>query len=189
MSFAILLVGGQSTRMGQDKSTLTIDNETLLQRALTLLNNSAYDHILISGAIDGHQSIPDLIPECGPLGGIYSSLTYIRDKYSLDNSPVLIIPVDMPMLNAQALEKVTMGVSDAQCCHYANEVFPCVMRASESLYTYLKEAFVESTALGGKRSMKGLMKHLDANIISTDGLSERVFLNVNYPEDWEKING
>lgn len=187
MIYAVLLAGGLSSRMGEDKAQLKLDGLTLLEQSLELLNNCGADRILISGALDGYDCVPDILPECGPIGGLYSCLSFIKEEFGLDDSLMLIIPVDMPMLNIDALAKVLVGASNLKCCHYENEVFPCAMRASNSLFEYLENSFDESTELGGKRSMKGLMKFLDAKKISAEGLPEDIFLNVNRPDEWKKF--
>lgn len=188
MLYSVLLAGGQSSRMGRNKILLKIDNQTLLDRAFNLLQSSGSDRIFISGEIKAYDCVPDILPHCGPLGGIYSILDLIKKENGLDDSPLLIIPVDMPILNVDALARLVVHSVNEDCVHYENEIFPCVLKASESLYDHLSDIFSESTELGGKRSMKGLIKHLKARAISVNDLPDDVFMNVNRPEDWDKVS-
>ena len=186
MFYSILLAGGQSSRMGQDKAKLEIDNESLLIRAIELLKTIGSEKVLLSGFVEGHECIPDLIPKTGPLGGIYSSLSWLKDNTGLDNSLILLIPIDMPLLNEAALLNIVEVAErqEARCCHYQGEVFPCVLRASKEAYNYLHEAFSDNSESSGKRSMKQLMRFLNSQEVSAEEFPEKIFININQPEDW-----
>ena len=105
MFYAAVLAGGKSVRMGQDKSSLVLGNNTLLERAVSLLQHVGAELVLIGGA-PGLNSVPDLLPHCGPPGGLYSLLDHIKHNYGLDGSPLLLIPVDMPLLGVSTLQKL-----------------------------------------------------------------------------------
>ena len=187
MVYALLLAGGKSSRMGENKSTLSFDGKTLLEHSLALLKLSGADHVLISGEVEGHQTIPDLLPECGPLGGLHAAVHTIDDKVGLDGSSLLVIPVDMPMLDSLTLTRLFVSIGAADSCFYEGEVFPCVFILSPQLRDYLDGLFSESTALGGDRSMKALLRAFSARPIDTLGLPENVFFNLNSPEDWSQF--
>ena len=75
----VLLAGGKSRRMGQDKRLLAVGNETLYARGLTVLR-SVFERVVVVVAQDssvvecGMPVLRDLIPECGSLGGLYTGL-------------------------------------------------------------------------------------------------------------------
>ena len=72
--YSLLLAGGKSSRMGQDKRFLVFQGQTLVERSLALLQNTGSDQLLISGELAGYKSIPDLLPDSGPLGGLHAAL-------------------------------------------------------------------------------------------------------------------
>lgn len=93
----VLLAGGKSSRMGQDKATLPILGTTLLEFQLDKARLLGCSDILVSGAhapIDGARIIPDVYPDRGPLGGLHACLLAAR------HPRCVVLGVDMPLLPA-----------------------------------------------------------------------------------------
>lgn len=186
MFYAAVLAGGKSSRMGKDKAELVLGGKTLLERAVALLQEAGAELVLVGGR-KGDRAVPDLLPHCGPPGGLYSLLDHIRLHYGLDGSPLLLIPVDMPLLTVPTLERLLVASSNASCCHFENEIFPCVVKATPDLYTHLRDLFNDGTELGGSRSMHGVFSYLGAKVVDVDGISPDEFRNTNTPEDWQHV--
>ena len=193
--YSLLLAGGKSSRMGQDKRFLVFQGQTLVDRSLALLQNTGSDQLLISGELAGYKSIPDLLPDCGPVGGLHAALHHIELESGLNDKGqdlLLVIPVDMPFLSEQCLKTLLAGVAEADVCYYSGEVFPCVFRLSSRLRSYLDSLFSQSRELGGDRSMKALLRHFSSESLEPDGFSGKVFANLNNPEDldsfWSESN-
>jgi molybdopterin-guanine dinucleotide biosynthesis protein A len=172
--------------MGKDKSQLQIGEVSLLQQGLNLLEVVGSDLILLSGDEGKPLSVPDILPQCGPPGGLYACLEHLSNIGKLDDSPLLIIPVDMPKLDADVITTLLNSMPGQQACHFKGEVFPCVVRASESLRENLQQLFSESHELGGKRSMRAVLEFCNSKQISKALFTEEVFRNINTPEDYEK---
>lgn len=187
MLYSVVLAGGKSSRMGRDKAFLRLHGQSLIDRALSLLEDLGADRILVSGSVEGYDCVPDLLPRCGPPGGLYSTLDFIAREHGLDGSPLLCIPVDMPLLEVEVLARLVVSLCEARAVHYEGEVFPCVFRATVELHAYLRESFREGTELGGKRSMKGLFAYLDSRAIQKGEFPDTLFKNVNYPEEWQEL--
>src|SRR4051794_13778353 len=84
---AAILTGGRATRFGgRDKSALTVEGRTILQRQLDALAG-VVDEVLIVG------SAHDLVPGCGPLGGLHAALSAAR------GDGVFLVACDMPYLS------------------------------------------------------------------------------------------
>jgi len=83
---AAVLAGGKATRFGgRDKSALVVEGRTILARQLDIL----------SQVVDDVQVVrDDLVPDCGPLGGVYTALT--RAHHDL----VFVLACDMPHVTA-----------------------------------------------------------------------------------------
>lgn len=104
ISFAIL-VGGKSSRMGRDKSQMKIDgNMTFLEKLDCELGDifgAADRYISVNDTqnieIKGYETVKDIAPDIGPLGGIFSVLTQTSQDY------VLFVACDMPGLTKEAV--------------------------------------------------------------------------------------
>lgn len=186
MLYAAVLAGGLSSRMGQDKGSLQLHGQTLLERAQQLLKSAGADLVLVSGR-EQSRGVPDLLPQSGPPGALYSLLDHIRQSYGLDGSPLLLIPVDMPLLGEATLHHLLDASINAQCCHYEGEVFPCVLKATPDLYMHLRNLFSEGMHLGGRRSMKAILQYFAAKEIPLPAGAADEFRNVNTPEDWQAV--
>lgn len=184
--YSILLAGGLSSRMGEDKAELPIEGESLLQRGLKLLNATGSELILVSGRDGNPSAVPDIIPHSGPPGGVYSCLEYLLKFNKLDDNPLLLMPVDMPFLNTDVLTALLNAIEGVDACHFEGEVFPCVVRASENLRLHLEKLFTESHELGGKRSMRAVLKFCNSKSIAKNMFAEEVFRNINTPADYSK---
>jgi molybdopterin-guanine dinucleotide biosynthesis protein A len=103
---AAILVGGQAQRFGGvDKSLLTIAGRTVLDRQLEALHGVVDRVFLVDGeatrasARTGIETVFDIRPGCGSLGGIFTALTSAR-------GPVLVVACDMPFLTTAFLVNV-----------------------------------------------------------------------------------
>lgn len=95
---AAILAGGQSRRMGQPKLFLDFRGNTFIAHLLTQLQRQV-NSVMIAGAPDPRQLadlgvaiVPDINPDCGPLGGIASAFTRASRQW------LLITPCDNPVL-------------------------------------------------------------------------------------------
>ena len=75
----IVLAGGQSSRMGQDKAKLTIEDHTLLSRAVNLLQAAGFEDCYVSGNYQGFNCIVDTQSELGPIAGIAACATQLSE--------------------------------------------------------------------------------------------------------------
>ena len=95
----IILAGGQSSRMGTEKGLIQWKGKSLIEHAIGILT-PVCKNILISANNDhfdslGYPVIQDLIPDSGPMGGIFSTLTKSETKYNF------IIPTDTPFVTPE----------------------------------------------------------------------------------------
>ncbi len=96
---AILVAGGKSRRLGQDKRFIEIGGQTLLDRSLTTLKALFPEVIVVvsekswSLDVSGVAMVSDLIPDRGSLGGLYTGLAYAKHPRAF------AIACDMPFLN------------------------------------------------------------------------------------------
>ena len=102
----ILLAGGKSRRMGEDKRHLVVGEQTLLERGLAVLR-STFQDVLVVIAQDSSplgvdaRVVRDLVPDCGSLGGLYSGLMQATTPW------VFVVACDMPFLNQTVIAQFT----------------------------------------------------------------------------------
>jgi molybdenum cofactor guanylyltransferase len=103
MRSAAILAGGRASRFGgQDKSALIVDGRTILARQIAELSRITSDILIVGAAAaqdaasDGASTrrISDLVPGCGPLGGLHAALTEARGE------AVFLVACDMPGIDA-----------------------------------------------------------------------------------------
>jgi molybdopterin-guanine dinucleotide biosynthesis protein A len=95
----IILAGGKSSRMGNDKAFVKYKNKYLIEYAIEALTEECSD-ILISANDDiysqfGFLVIEDIFPDTGPMGGIYSCLKHSSCERNV------VLPCDMPGVSAE----------------------------------------------------------------------------------------
>lgn len=105
----IVLAGGKSLRLGQDKILEIVGSRSLLERAvdqLSFLNSSIIIVAATQQAFPQLNSYPrvqtviDIYPDKGPMGGIYTGLIA---SASYNN---LVVACDMPFLNHTLLDYI-----------------------------------------------------------------------------------
>src|SRR5687767_12289759 len=88
MYSAAILAGGRATRFGgRDKGALVVEGRTIRECQLAMLSEVAGE-ILIIGADQ------DLMPGCGPMGGVHAAVTTAR------HDAVFVMACDMPHVTA-----------------------------------------------------------------------------------------
>jgi molybdopterin-guanine dinucleotide biosynthesis protein A len=102
---AVVLAGGQSRRLGQDKRRLRLWGEggpTLLERTVALVGGLCPDVVVVLNDPEAWPGLPgrhvaDAYADGGALGGIYSGLAAAAEEHAL------VVACDMPLLNERLL--------------------------------------------------------------------------------------
>jgi molybdopterin-guanine dinucleotide biosynthesis protein A len=203
----VVLAGGLSSRMGQDKSQLSRQSLSHKNKAVNpsvrseismldfskqLLVDAGIKNIVISG--DNHQ-IPDCLAQAGPVGGIYSVLAHYPEH--LQPKSLLILPVDLPLMSASALAELRLKgelshkatfFSDAQKkMHH----IPLYLPNNAFLTLFLAKAFHgvkthTSSKNNGKNgpSVRGMLEKIPHQVISSQ--YSKILINTNTPQEWQQ---
>ena len=185
---AIILAGGKSTRMGEDKAFLPFGDRPLLRRVVDELRPHFDDLILVTNHPQQHMDLEDIRlvsdvePGQGPLGGIFTGLLASRGRHNL------VVGCDYPFLNHLLLDylwslrswgdvvvPLTHEALAPICAIYDRRVLPILNEALES----------------GERSVMGLFPRLKVHYVREDELlpydpTLLSFQNVNTPEDYRQ---
>jgi molybdenum cofactor guanylyltransferase len=103
---AVILAGGESRRMGQDKAWIEAAGQPLIARALATLCELSFEEVFVSGRAGTDYSslrcpvLLDREPGCGPIAGIERAL-------EATSAPLLLVlAVDLPSMTASFLRKL-----------------------------------------------------------------------------------
>lgn len=98
----VVLAGGKSQRMGEDKAFLELNGQSFLQGILQLVKGLTKEVMVIANTKEYEAlDIPvyqDVIKDCGPVGGIYTAMKMAKTPY------LLVLSCDIPLLNVAVLE-------------------------------------------------------------------------------------
>ena len=103
---AVILAGGESRRMGQDKAWVEAGGQSLLARAFSTIRDSGIEEISISGRPGTDYSelhcpvLLDREPGCGPVAGIERALEETSAPL------LLVLAVDLPNMTTTLLRRL-----------------------------------------------------------------------------------
>ena len=198
----LVLAGGQSRRMGQDKALMRYKGRTLIDNASLLLQSASCDKVLISRNAPGFLN--DKIEDAGPLSGVHAVLDALSQSDNHNGNPceLLVLPVDMPQMTPELLRiLVSRGREAEKACYVEKRFLPFYLPVTQDTKTLLANYLVEQS----KRRVVGFLEILNAvslkegdlkkiarkdesdnkkrlaNMSNEDGVE---WLNVNTPGDW-----
>jgi molybdopterin-guanine dinucleotide biosynthesis protein A len=176
MIIGLILAGGLSSRMGEDKALLPIDGQTMLERTASALRDMGADLVVVSGSRPG--GIPDRWPEAGPVGGMASAAEVLPD------AELLIVPVDMPRLGQSVLAPL-MSERHLRATRWDGHPLP--MRLT--LDTCVREALAGLMLLTGRdRSVSALQSRIGTTTLPLGELDAGLLANCNTPDEWREVN-
>ncbi len=198
----LVLAGGQSRRMGQDKALMRYQGRTLIDNASLLLQAASCDKVLISRNTPGFLN--DKIEDAGPLSGVHAVLDALSQSDNHNGNPceLLVLPVDMPQMTPELLRiLVSRGREAEKACYVEKRFLPFYLPVTQKTKALLANYLVEQK----KRRVVGFLEILNAvslkegdlkkiarkdesankkrlaNMSNEDGVE---WLNVNTPGDW-----
>ena len=194
----IILCGGKSSRMGQDKGSMIIKDKPMIKHILSTLNHHINEVIIVLNDKDriaryGEFIDPedyeynlticeDEIKNKGPLPGIMTGLSHITSDY------VLILPCDSPYVSAKYINTIFEEIEkDYQAIvPYHDEENK--LKTSEPLHSiYNKNIIPEIEELLSEDVLhiKGLIEKIDSKFVLIDNkkIEKKEFRNLNRPTD------
>jgi molybdopterin-guanine dinucleotide biosynthesis protein A len=169
----IVLAGGASSRMGQDKTDMLWHGQTLLQHACKLLDDIGCPSVCVLGRPDLENGLADINPGAGPGQALLQALEQARDK-SLRG--ILALPADMPRLNADVLSPL-LSLPDNTAGAWARHPLPLFLPAT-----------VSPTDPASIRAIRDLLNAGPVERPQLPASLEGHMLNVNTPEDFAALD-
>ena len=90
---AAILAGGRASRFeGRDKSAIVVAGRTILDRQIAELTTLTTEILVVGGreAPQPARLVKDIVPGCGPLGGLHAALSESR------GAATIVLACDMP---------------------------------------------------------------------------------------------
>lgn len=183
MLAGVILAGGLSSRMGVDKAGLRLPTTglSLLEHSKQILLQAGVDNIIISSnqMVGG---VADIFPHLGPLSGIHAACAFTLQKYPSVKGG-LFMPIDMPMMTASSLMKLSQqGMRLDRPCYYRAHFLPLYLPLSPVTFAYLQHAME-----GRQRtSVNAMLTGLDGVSleIPVASLAANELFNINHPHQW-----
>ncbi len=187
----IILAGGKGLRLGKDKVLEIFGNKFLLEQVISRISPLCNDIILVIAAqqtipqLTGYQKlkiVTDVLPNKGPLGGIYTGLAASDSLYNL------VVAGDMPFLNQNLLRYLLQLANDFDL------VVPRVDKLVEPLHAvYSKKCLptIKNMIEHGRLSVSVLLgmvkvRYVGAEEIDRFDPGHLSFFNINTRADLER---
>lgn len=188
-----VLAGGASSRMGRDKSLLSLRGEHLIDRVVTRINQLSDDIMVITNNQEKYnflrekvRFVPDMTgPGQGPLAGIASALD------AAEHERVLIVATDMPFLNVSLLAYL------AQLDDTAEVIVPVIAEDGypETLHAiYSKRALpaIKAQLAAGRRKITRFFRDVQVRYVPRHEIEPldplfHSFFNANTPQEWQEV--
>lgn len=189
----IVLAGGQSSRMGQDKAKLLHSSQqTMLEFSKNMLNQVGIKNIVISG---DNYDVADQAPALGPMEGIKS----VYHRYPTAQA-FLIMPVDLPLIGQATLAKLKhIGQMSQQACFFSDHFLPLYLPNNHYCQHFFSQQYPSllcaknnkndcdqgkhSTNKSGL-SIKQLLSHVPHQAVELKDPQQ--LLNTNSPAQWQQ---
>lgn len=189
----VVLAGGRSRRMGQDKSRLHWRGRDLLAHQQALLTATACAPVWVVGAHDSGWPLRDALPDSGPLAGLLAALEQALTRMNVQeqqhlsaSAPVLlVVPVDMPCLTPACmalLRDASQQDAGAELLCFAGSPLPCALRVSVGL----RDRFAQSLQRGERALHRVFASCAGRELTPPPDWLERA-RNINTPDDWQAL--
>lgn len=186
---AVILCGGQSRRMGQDKAGLRIGEQTFLERIVRQFKSENEEEEILLSVRDEQdypkmkiRHVADLKKDMGPLMGIYSAIK------AAQNEKIWVMSCDMPFIDREVAETLFPYLTDG-----IDAVIPVDRDGRKYVlcawYRRSVEHMIKEQLDAGNYKVQDLLNRLRICYVAVEGIpdGERKFRNVNTPREYQKL--
>lgn len=185
---ALIVAGGESRRMGQDKSMLALTSQPQVDELASRLS-PLFAQLKVSVRRPRTEirwpqvyDDPGLV---GPLAGLQAGLRSCQTPW------LFAVAVDMPFIDTETIARLAALRSDTDA--EVDAVVPCSAGMAQPLaafYSTRTLARIDELAAqtDGKRSLRALLEGLRVRYVDAEtlGVGEKVFVDLDTPEDVRK---
>jgi molybdopterin-guanine dinucleotide biosynthesis protein A len=180
---AVILTGGDSRRMGQDKASLLLGERSLLQHVISIVQPLFHEVIISVRQPRAEITLPQVCDDPtqrGPLAGLAAGLQRAKTPW------VFVLACDMPFIEPAVIERLARFRDGHQA------VVPMVQGYPQPLAAFYAASCADSVLEclngAGKHSLRELLDKLQVRYVSEDelliaGLQSRSFVDLDTPEE------
>ena len=194
----IILCGGQSRRMGQDKGSMIIQDKPMIKHILSTLNHHINEVVIVLNDKDRIEKYgefinpqdydynlticEDEIKNKGPMPGIMTGLTHITGDYAL------ILPCDSPYVSSKYIDTIFKEINDDHQAIVPYHDSENKLKTSEPLHSIYNRNLIpviEDLLSQDILHIKGLIEKIDTKFVQIDDkkIEKKEFRNLNRPSD------
>lgn len=171
----IILAGGKSSRMGEDKGFLKLNGKTFMSSIIAALNPIVGEIIIVSNNSEydvfNLKRVADSMEDSGPLAGLYSGLLHSETENNI------VLSCDVPLISTSVLKKLLEGApSEAEVIQFESEgkTMPLVaMYKKKCRHHFLK------LLQTNERRLRFAIDQLDVKTITLDSELGKTVRNIN----------
>jgi molybdopterin-guanine dinucleotide biosynthesis protein A len=174
----VLLAGGKSSRMGQEKGLIEWKGSSFAKRIVEAMKPITNEIIIVSSTKEyeklGCTVLADIYPNKGPMGGLYTGLWHAK------NRAIIVVSCDTPLVSTALLLKLFQVGQGVEVCIPKNEghVEPLV-----GYYTKACLPTMEQLIQDNNLKMSMLIESSAHRLLQLDGEEKGQLFNVNTKED------
>ena len=177
---AIILAGGKSSRMGEDKGLMLFNGKPMIQYIIDTVCVITDQIIIVSNNKEYEKfKLPvyeDLIKNQGPLAGIYTGLNYTKTDKNI------VLSCDVPFVSAEVVKELMANCKNAEVVigEHNGRTHQLIGIYDQSIKAQLKEELSNK-----QRKIKLVLEKLSCKTINLDHFNARIFSNINSRNDIE----
>ncbi|MBE2221487.1 MAG: molybdenum cofactor guanylyltransferase [Anaerolineae bacterium] len=180
--------GGQSSRMGTDKSFVLYNGRSMIETVLAQVADLGQETFIVTNnpepyAYLGVPTVADIFPDHGPLGGIHTAISHASHAHTL------IVACDMPWLKRPLLQHLISLRETADVIVPRWDKFPEPLHAVYSkaclppIEANLQAKQLKITRFYGQVTVR----YVDKDEIEEFDENGRSFANINTPQELTQV--
>lgn len=191
----VILAGGKSSRMGEDKALLEFEGKNFIEKIAAEL--SFFEEKMIARGNNSElqelgdflwRIISDIYPDHGPIGGLHAALK------ECDSDALFCVSCDIPMIKRELAKKLCDVLLEDKI---KGKSFDAVIAVTDdgkyhplcgiyrkNLYKLMEEHLMEDN-----NRLMAVLKKSSTHYVSLDKETSKQLLNVNTRDDYNHLSG
>ena len=183
---AVILAGGKNSRIQQEKSLIKIKGNHIIDKQVKLLENIFENIIIVTNKeeikrkFSNLKIVEDEFKNCGPLGGIHTSLK------NSDTEAIFVFACDMPCLNPSIILQ-QIAIYRSTTCDILVPRHDEGIEPLHAIYSKTNLPYLEKCLNADRYSVRSFYSKVNAKYFELEKIYINCFYNINTYADLKKI--